>query len=138
MAFGWQGSVVNTLNNKFKDKAAVTATAADFRNKHGPKGHGENGKKPYKFGNFAGFDPGVVDASDQAKWLIDTGTRNWDSSLAQLEETIRNNLSDTGPLVPMKFSIVKDGGNKARADVVEKRDAAGVLTSYEVTIHCRD
>ena len=69
--------------------------------------------------------------------MIDTGTRNWDSSLALMEETIRANLSDTGPQVPMKFTIFADGGNKARVVVNEKKDGSGVLINYEIEIHCR-
>lgn len=141
MASAWQqgaNSVVEKLNNKFKDKPTVVAAAQDFQTKHGPKGKGEGGKKPYKFGNFAGFDNTViVNPQDQAKWLIDTGTRNWDSSLALMEETIRANLSDTGPQVPMKFTIFADGGNKARVVVNEKKDGSGVLINYEIEIHCR-
>lgn len=141
MASAWQqgaNPVVQKLNNKFKDKQTVEATARDFQNKHGPKGHGAAGKKPYKFGNFAGFDSGVINTQDQAKWLIDTGTRNWDSTLAQMEETIRSNLSDDGPQVPMNFSITPDGGNKARVEVIENKDpATGKVVSYDIKIHCR-
>jgi hypothetical protein len=140
MASAWQqgaNSVVQKLNNKFKDKQTVVATAQEFQNKHGPKGHGASGKKPYKFGNFAGFDNAVINGQDQAKWLIDTGTRNWDSSLALMEETIRRNLSDDGPQVPINFSITPDGGNKARVEVIENKDATGKLVSYDIKIHCR-
>jgi hypothetical protein len=142
MASAWQqgaDSVVKKLNDKFKDKTAVVATSRDFQNKHGPKGHGGGvGQKPYKFGNFAGFNNTVVNPQDQAKWLIDTGTRNWDQSLALLEETIRNNLADTGPQVPMAFSVLPDGGNKARVDVTPITDPqTGNLISYDIKIHCR-
>jgi hypothetical protein len=140
MAFAWQqggaASVVKKLNDKFKDKASVVATSQGFRNKHGPKGHGGVGQKPYRFGNFAHGD--VVDPKDEAKWLIDTGTRNWDASLALLEETIRNNLSDVGPQIPMKFSVYPDGGNKARVDINPITDPqTGELVSYDIKIHCR-
>jgi hypothetical protein len=138
MASAWQQNyVVQKLNNKFKDKQTTEATARDFQNKHGPKGKGAAGKKPYKFGNFAGFDSAVINTRDQAKWLIDTGTRNWDSTLAQMEETIRKNLADDGDQVPMNFSITPDGGNKAHVEIIEKRDAAGKLVSYDIKIHCR-
>ena len=141
MASAWQqgaNSVVQKLRDKFKDKASVVATAQEFQTKHGPKGHGGGaGQKPYKFGNFAGLNSTVVDPGDQAKWLIDTGTRNWDQSLALLEDTIRNNLSDTGPQVPMTFTVTADGGNKAHVDVNQVKDSAGNLVSYDIKIHCR-
>jgi hypothetical protein len=137
MASAYQ-PIANTLNAKFKDKTKVKAAALDFQNKHGPKGHGEGGKKPYRFGNFAGYDGGVVGPNEQAKWLIDTGVRNWDSTVADLQDTIRNNLSDTGPQVPMKFSIQADGGIKARAEITPIKDGAGNLVSYEIILHCRD
>ena len=137
MSFGYK-PIADMLNNKFKDTNSVATAAQDFQNKHGPTGHGEGGKKPYKFGNFAGYDGNVVNPQQQAKWLIDTGTRNWDNSLAQLEDTIRNNLSQTGPKVPMQFSIVQDGGAKAHAEIKELKDSAGTVTSYEITLHCRN
>src|ERR1051325_9598591 len=102
MAISYQ-NIADTLNGKFKTKAKVQRAAIEFQNKHGPKGNGGNGKKPYKFGNFA--VDAVGDPAKRAKWLIDTGTRNWDNSVNQLQDTIRNNLSDNGPQVPMTFYI---------------------------------
>jgi hypothetical protein len=135
VASSYEATIVQTLNAKFKDKAKVQQAAHEFQNKHGPKGNGGNGKKPYKFGNFAVDEVG--DSEKQAKWLIDTGTRNWDSSVAQLQDTIRNNLSDTGPQVPMAFSIQADGGNKARAEITPVNNSLGQLVSYTVILHCR-
>jgi hypothetical protein len=128
--------MVQTLNTKFKDKNKVQQAAIEFQNKHGPKGNGGNGKKPYRFGNFA-VDQ-MTDPQEQAKWLIDTGTRNWDNSVKQLQDTIRNNLSDTGPQVPMTFSIQADGGNKARAEITAVNDISGNLVSYTIILHCRN
>ena len=136
MASSYDLTMVQTLNAKFKDKAKVQQAARDFQNKHGPKGNGGNGKKPYKFGNFA-VDQ-MTDPQEQAKWLIDTGTRNWDSSVAQLQETIRKNLSDDGDQVPMVFSIQADGGNKARAEITRVTDSGGSLVSYTIILHCRN
>jgi hypothetical protein len=128
--------MVQTLNTKFETKAKMQLAAQEFQNKHGPKGNGGGGKKPYKFGNFA-VDQ-MTDPQEQAKWLIDTGTRNWDSSVAQLQDTIRKNLSDDGDKVPMKFSIQSDGGNKARAEITPVNDGSGNLVGYTVILHCRD
>jgi peptidoglycan hydrolase-like protein with peptidoglycan-binding domain len=134
MALSYQ-TIATTLNNTFIDKPSVQAAARAFQNKHGPKGQGEGGKRPYRFGNF--YDSNVADPEAQAKWLIDTGTRNWDHSLGQLEDTIRNNLSDTGPQVPMSFSIIGDGGVKARAEIKEIK-VGNVLDHYEIILHCRN
>jgi hypothetical protein len=136
MASSYDLTMVQTLNTKFKDKNKVQQAAIEFQNKHGPKGNGGNGKKPYRFGNFA-VDQ-MTDPQEQAKWLIDTGTRNWDNSVKQLQDTIRNNLSDTGPQVPMTFSIQADGGNKARAEITAVNDISGNLVSYTIILHCRN
>jgi hypothetical protein len=134
MAISYQ-NIADTLNDKFKTKAKVEQAAVEFQNKHGPKGNGGNGKKPYKFGNFAVDDVG--DPAKQAKWLIDTGSRNWDNSVAQLQDTIRDNLSDDGKKVPMTFYIRPGGAAKARAEINPKT-TGGVITSYEIILHCRD
>jgi hypothetical protein len=136
MALSYQ-NIADSLNGKFKTKHDVQQAAIEFQNKHGPKGKGGNGKKPYKFGNFAVDDVG--DPAKQAKWLIDTGTRNWDSSVGQLQDTIRNNLSDTGPQVPMTFYIRAGGAAKARAEINPITDPiTGAITAYEVILHCRN
>ena len=135
MAISYQ-NIADTLNAKFKTKAKVQQAASEFQSKHGPKGNGGNGKKPYKFGNFAVDDVG--DPAKQAKWLTDTGTRNWDSSVAQLQDTIRNNLSDNGLQVPMTFYIRPGGAAKARAEINPVTDSGGNITSYEIILHCRD
>lgn len=116
-------------------KGAVKHTAADFQNKHGPKGHGEGGKQPYRFGNFA-THAGAVDPTKQTKWLIDTGSRNWDASFDGLQELIRDNLSDTGPQIPMEFFIVPGTAAKAHAAWLRKNDPVGD-PYWEVTLTCR-
>src|SRR3954466_2671619 len=95
--------VAATFNNKFKTKASVLAAAQEFQNKHGPDGHGGAGKAPYRFGNFA--VDGLSGDDARAKWLIDTGERNWDPSFTVLETAIRTNLSHGGPQATMDFSI---------------------------------
>lgn len=135
MALSYQ-QIAATLNIRFKDKASVKHAALDFQNKHGPKGHGEGGKTPYRFGNFVSSDPGVVDPAKQAKWLIDTGKRNWDASFDSLQDLIRDNLSDTGQQIPMKFSITQGNAPKASAAWQLKTDPNGE-PYYEVQLVCR-
>jgi len=129
-------NMATAMNTKFKNKASVQAAAQQFQHKHGPKGKGGNGKIPYRFGNFADDDLG---SHDKVKWLIDTGDRNWDvASFSKLEDTIRGNLSDDGPQVPMEFSIQPDGGQKARAEIIEIKDpGTGAIVSYKIILHCR-
>jgi len=136
MGLAYNGIAV-TLNTKFKDKNAVQQAARDFQSKHGPKGRGEGGKKPYRFGNFATTIPGVVDPAQEAKWQIDTGDRNWERrSFVGLQELIRENLSDTGAQIPMKFTIVQGTSPKATADWVRKTDPVDG-DYWEVTLTCR-
>lgn len=127
--------VAATFNTKFKTKNSVQAAAQEFQNKHGSHGQGGLGKHPYRFGNFAVDDLTGDDA--RAKWLIDTGERNWDPSFTALENAIRNNLSQGGPQATMEFSIQNDGGQKARAEIIETKDAGGVVIHYKVILHCR-
>src|SRR3954469_20080454 len=127
--------MAKAMTATFKTKGLVQAAAQRFQHKHGPQGKGGNGKKPYRFGNFADDDLG---GHDKVKWLIDTGDRNWDgASFNMLEDTIRGNLSAGGVQVPMDFSIQTDGGQKARAEIIEIRDGSGALVSYKIIIHCR-
>jgi hypothetical protein len=125
--------MATTLTTKL-NKNNVKAAAREFQNRHGPKGHGEGGKQPYRFGNFANTDVGSPD--QQVKWLIDTGTRNWDDTVTQLQDLIRDNLSDTGRQIPMKFTIQQGTAPKARAEWTEKPDANGD-PYYDVTLICR-
>jgi hypothetical protein len=129
-------AIAGKLNTKLH-KTKVKHTALDFQTKHGPKGKGDGGlKPPYRFGNFATTDPTVVDPAQQAKWLIDTGTRNWDSTFGQLEDLIRTNLSDDGPQIAMNFTIVQGSAHKASAAWVQKTDAQGD-PYWDVTLTCR-
>src|SRR4051794_31054164 len=115
-------AIAGKLNTKLH-KNKVKHTALDFQGKHGPKGKGDGGQKPpYRFGNFATTDPTVVDPAQQAKWLIDTGTNNWDGTFGQLEELIRANLSDDGEQIAMNFTIVQGSAHKASAAWVRKTD----------------
>jgi hypothetical protein len=127
--------MATALNAKFKDKNKVKAAALEFQNKHGPKGHGEGGKQPYRFGNFANTDVGTPD--QQVKWLIDTGTRNWDDTVTQLQDLIRENLSDSGRQIPMQFSIQQGTAPKAKAEWSEKIDPTNGEPYYDVKLICR-
>jgi hypothetical protein len=131
--------VKDRLNTKFQNKNAVKQAAHDFQGIHGPKGRGEGGKQPYRFGNFAPTYQGVVDPAKETKWLIDTGKRNWDTlSFEGLQELIRDNLSDTGAQIPMKFIIQRGNDPKARADWLKKTDPDPTVGDYwEVTLTCR-
>lgn len=122
------------LTTKF-NKNNIKATARAFQNKHGPKGKGEGGKQPYRFGNFANTDVGTPD--DQVKWLIDTGTRNWDDTVEKLQDVIRENLSDTGGQLPMKFTIEQGTAPKAHAEWSMKTDPATGESYYDVKLICR-
>jgi hypothetical protein len=125
--------MATTLTTKF-NKNNVKATARAFQNKHGPKGNGGNGKQPYRFGNFANTDVGTPD--EQVKWLIDTGIRNWDDTVTQLQDLISGNLSDTGAQIPMQFSIQQGTAPKARAEWTKKTDPNGE-PYWDVTLICR-
>src|SRR4051794_23002802 len=96
-------NMATTMNAKFKTKALVQQEAVKFQHKYGPKGRGGGvGQSHYRFGSFAEDDVNT----DKVKWLIDTGDRNWVSnSFNDLEDAIRNNLSDNGPQVPMQFTV---------------------------------
>jgi hypothetical protein len=130
-------AIAGKLNTKLK-KDKVKHTAVDFQGKHGPKGRGDGGQKPpYRFGNFATTDPTVVDAAQQAKWLIDTGTNNRDpTTFGKLEELIRGNLSDDGEQIAMKFTIVQGSAKKASAVWVRSTDPEGD-PFWDVTLTCR-
>jgi peptidoglycan hydrolase-like protein with peptidoglycan-binding domain len=125
--------VATKLTAKF-NKNNVKAAAREFQNKHGLKGHGEGGKQPYRFGNFANTDVGTPD--QQVRWLIDTGTRNWDDTVEKLQDLIRDNLSDTGRQIPMQFTIKQGTAPKAKAEWIEKTEPNGD-PYYDVTLICR-
>jgi hypothetical protein len=113
---GW-AELVTELNTQFETQN-LGAFAQNFKNKHGPNGNGGAGKTKYKFGHFADKH-GSLQALDtpakRARFLIDSGTRHWDS-LDLLEHTIKHSLTSTTPK-NIKF-FLKDrppGSTKARA-----------------------
>lgn len=142
MASSWfdPGGMVDTMNLMFKRGAALSDTSNKFKTKHGNNGHGGGGKPPYKFGGFAvdvkdrqGNKP--IPAEREAKWLIDTGSRHFDStSIQKIENAVRTALAQpAGQEKQITFVAgqMLNPGEQAKADVAQ--DANG---DYLITIHC--
>jgi hypothetical protein len=145
MADSWQ-SVADQMNAMFKPGADIADTAKKFKIKHGHDGKGtDTNTVPYKFGMFAvdvadSQGKRAISIPDEAKWLIDSGTRHFDpTSIGKLEEATRTSLTQpAGSEIPITFTIDPTKlapGSKATADVVPTI-VNGQITAYTVTIHC--
>jgi hypothetical protein len=143
MASSWfdPGGMVDTMNAMFKRGTALRDTGNKFRQKHGNNGHGGGGKPPYKFGGFAvdvqdahGKRP--VGADREAKWLIDTGTRHFDTASVQaIEDAVRDSLGQSPgqeKQITFRAGQMLNPGDKARAHV--QRDTT--TGDYIITIDC--
>ena len=112
MADSWQ-SVADQMNAMFQPGADIADTAKKFKIKHGNNGKGTDpGTVPYKFGAFAvdvkdRQGKRAISASDEAKWLIDAGTRHFDqASIDKLEDATRTSLTQSaGSEIPIHFTI---------------------------------
>jgi hypothetical protein len=146
MASSWQ-TVADQMNLMFLPGGNLADTGTKFRKKHGHDGKGSDaGTKAYRFGEFAVDAPDsrgrrAVTPEQEAKWLIDSGTRHFDqNSLVKLEDAIRDSLTRAaGSELPISFTIdpnLLPAGSLATADVVQTKDNNGVVTGYTVTIHC--
>ena len=150
MASSWQ-TVADQMNLMFLPGGNLADTGKKFKDKHGDdgKGHDRQGNpkgKVYRFGEFAVDAPDsrgrrAVTPEQEAKWLIDSGTRHFDqNSLVKLEDAIRDSLTKAaGSELPISFTIdpnLLPAGSLATADVVQTKDNNGVVTGYTVTIHC--
>ncbi len=140
MASSWQG-VVDQMNTVFTQGSDLIDTGDKFRKKHGKKGDGsDTGTKPYKFGGFAvdhsdRHSKRAIHPRDEAKWLIDSGSRHFDSqSLLDLEDAIIDSLTQQpGNEIPIVFDIHPTPlppGSKAKAVVVK------TSKPYKITIQC--
>jgi hypothetical protein len=137
MAGGTSGTgwfdLIGDLTALFDDDRKRAKFAKAFKEKHGNNGNGsgDGRSKPYKFGQFA--DQFVEDAQDRplfrgdnsrAQFLLDSGTRHWDSSIELLELAIKQSLTRVKPdgtdwPKKIKFVSVSDQhATKARAEIM--------------------
>lgn len=142
MASSWfdPGGMVDTMNAMFKRGGALSDTSNKFKQKHGNNGNGGGGKPPYKFGGFAvdvkdahGNKP--VPAGKEAKWLIDTGTRNFDAaSIQAIEDAVRDSLAQSAgheKQITFMAGQTLNPGDQARAHVQPTGNG-----DYIITIDC--
>jgi hypothetical protein len=142
MASSWfdPGGMVATMNAMFKRGGALTSTSNKFKQKHGNDGNGGGGKIPYKFGGFAvdvqdGGGHRPVPSDKEAKWLIDTGTRHWNSqSIQDIENAVKDSLGQpAGQEKQITFvqGQMLNPGEQAKAHV--QQTSTG---DYIITIDC--
>ena len=140
---GWF-SLIGELTQLFDDDRKRARFAKVFKDKHGNKGNGsdDGSTKPYKFGQFAdqfGEDPqdSPLFRGDNARaqFLLDSGTRHWDSSVELLELVIKQSLTrvkSDGTDWPKRIKFVSaadPNATKARAEIKVSTTAASGATS---------
>jgi len=124
MAGGWQ-DLADSLNDSFSTDQGRKDLSRDFKNKHGPKGDGAGGKKPYKFGHFMHRHESYLKSQkEQSRFLMDSGSRHWGGdvndpvrghpgSLQAIEKVVVHSLTNDEPprrgqLKQITFSVQTD------------------------------
>jgi len=131
MAGGTQGTgwyqLIQDLTTLFDNDTNRKKFAEDFKIRHGKKGDGAEGGTtiPYKFGRFVDkHDTLITSDNKRAQFLIDSGTRHWDSSVDLLEYAIKQSLTRldaNGMPSPRKIKFVSlpdYTASKARAEIL--------------------
>jgi hypothetical protein len=140
---GWY-DLIQDLTALFNDDQKRARFAVVFKKKHGKNGNGsdDGSAKPYKFGQFAdqfGDDPQdrplFRGDNSRGQFLLDSGTRHWDSSVELLELAIKQSLTrvkSDGTNWPKKIKFVSaadPNATKARAEIKVSTTAASGATS---------
>src|SRR5262245_10619491 len=129
---GWSDFVAQ-LNVLFDDQHR-SGFARKFRVTHGPGGNGEAGKPAYKFGRFVNRGSLLAGEKQKARFLIDAGTRRWNSDdLRLLEYIIKHSLTMPDPKQIIFASPRQDAAApKAKAAVIAVVVSGSTETEYSV------
>ena len=131
---GWS-KLIEDLNNIFSSDPKRLTFAVKFKDTHGRRGNGDpaSRKPPYKFGHFVDKHGSLLpDDNERGQFLVDSGTRHWDGSLALLEHAIKHSLAYENPEgtpAPKKieFRPVPDTSGAVQAKAVIKDQNGRVL-----------